>query len=276
MMRPLPISTIEPTTGWRFADLTELIRYRDMLVMLCWRDIAVRYKQSAIGVAWAVIQPVGTMVVFSVIFGGLVGISTGDIPYPIFTYCGLLPWLLFQRGLVQGSASLVTLGPVLSKVYFPRLIVPTATVLTGLFDFVIAFAVLILMMMWYGTSPGWPLMVLPAFIALAVVAALALSLWLSVVNVEFRDVQHALPFLVQAWTFATPIVYPASLVPGPWRLLYSLNPMVAVVEGFRWVLVGGAAPSAAVIAASVGTTAALLVGGLLVFDHFTRNFADRV
>jgi lipopolysaccharide transport system permease protein len=275
-MKPLPLSTIEPTTGWRFADLTELIRYRDMLVMLCWRDIAVRYKQSAIGVAWAVLQPVGTMVVFSVIFGGLVGISTGDIPYPIFTYCGLLPWLLFQRGLVQGSASLVTLGPVLSKVYFPRLIVPTATILTGLFDFVIAFVVLILMMVWYRTSPGWSLMVLPAFIALAVVAALALSLWLSVLNVEFRDVQHALPFLIQAWTFATPIVYPASLVPGPWRLLYSLNPMVAVVEGFRWVLVGGAAPSAAVIAASVGTTAALLVGGLLVFDRFTRNFADRV
>jgi homopolymeric O-antigen transport system permease protein len=270
------ITIVEPSRGFRFAELTELVRYRETLLMMCWRDIAVRYKQSAIGVAWAVLQPVGTMVVFSVVFGQLVGISTGQIPYPVFTYCGLLPWLFFQRALVQGSTSLVNLSSVLTKVYFPRLIAPATMVLTGLFDFAIAFVVLVLMMLWYGIWPGWPVIFLPSFLGLAVAAALAISLWLSVANVEFRDVQHAIPFLVQAWTFATPIVYPASLVPEHWRLIYSLNPMVAVVEGFRWGLLGGPAPALDVIAMSVAVTAALLVGGLLVFDRFTRSFADRV
>jgi lipopolysaccharide transport system permease protein len=268
--------TYQPRRGWRFADVSELVRYRDLLAMMCWRDIAVRYKQSAIGVAWAVLQPVGTMIVFSVVFGQLVGIATNGIPYPIFSYSGLLPWLFFQRSLAQGSASLVTLGPVLTKVYFPRLIAPATMVLTGLFDFAIAFVVLVLMMVWYGVWPSWPIVVLPAFLGLAVVAALGISLWLSVANVEFRDVQHAMPFLIQAWMFVTPIVYPATLIPPQWRLAYALNPMAVVVEGFRWSLLDGPAPAPGEIAVSTAVAVAIFAGGLLVFDRFTRNFADRV
>jgi lipopolysaccharide transport system permease protein len=270
------ITIIESSRGFRFGELRELVQFRELLAMMCWRDIAVRYKQSAIGVAWAIIQPVGTMVVFSLVFGQLVGVATGGIPYPIFAYCGLLPWLFFQRSLVQGSTSLVTLGPVLSKVYFPRLIAPVTMVMTALFDFVIAFGVLILMMLWYAVLPGWPVLLLPAFLGLAVLAALGVSLWLSVANVEFRDVQHAMPFLIQVWMFATPIVYPASLVPGHWRLVYSLNPMVVVVEGFRWGLLNGPAPALDIVAISVVTTLALFASGLVVFDRFTRNFTDRV
>src|SRR5712692_553734 len=256
------ITIRERRQGFSLSELGEVIRFRDTLAMMCWRDIAVRYKQSVIGVAWAVLQPVGTMIVFSVVFGQLVGISSNGIPYPIFAYCGLLPWLFFQRSLVQGSASLVTLGPVLTKVYFPRLIAPAATVLTSLFDFVIAFGVLVLMMIWFGIWPGWPVVFLPAFLALALLAALGFSLWLSVANVEFRDVQHAMPFLIQVWMFATPIVYPMSLVPQQWRLLYSLNPMAVVVEGFRWSLLGGPAPALGEIAVSAAVTAVVLVGGL--------------
>jgi len=271
-----PVVVYQPRKGWRFADVSELVRYRDLLAMMCWRDIAVRYKQSAIGVAWAILQPVGTMVVFSVVFGQLVGIATDGIPYPIFSYCGLLPWLFFQRSIVQGSASLVTLSPVLTKVYFPRLIAPATMVLTSLFDFAIAFVVLVVMMLWFRVAPGWPVVLLPAFLGLAVMAALGISLWLSVVNVEFRDVQHAMPFLIQVWMFATPIVYPATLVPPQWQLVYALNPMAAVVEGFRWGLLGGPSPSVGQVAVSTAVTVVLFVGGLLVFDRFTRSFADRV
>jgi lipopolysaccharide transport system permease protein len=270
------LTIIEPSRGFRFAEFAELVRYRETLLMMCWRDIAVRYKQSAIGIAWAVIQPVGTMVVFSVVFGQLVGISTGGIPYPIFSYCGLLPWLFFQRALVQGSSSLVSLGPVLTKVYFPRLIAPAMMVLTSLFDFAIAFVVLIVMMLWYGLAPGWPAVLLPVFLALAGLAALGVALWLSVANVEFRDVQHAVPFLIQVWMFATPIVYPAFLVPPKWHLVYSFNPMVAVVEGFRWMLLSGPTPALDTVAVGLAVTIALFASGLVVFDRFTRSFADRV
>jgi lipopolysaccharide transport system permease protein len=270
------ITIIDSTQGVSFGDFAELFRYRETLAMMCWRDIAVRYKQSAIGVAWAIVQPFGTMVVFSLVFGQVVGIPTGGIPYPIFTYCGLLPWLFFQRALVQGSTSLVTLGPVFSKVYFPRLIAPATSALTGLFDFAIAFAVQILMMLWYRVLPGWPILLIPAFLSLAVLAALGVSLWLSVANVEFRDVHHAMPFLIQIWMFATPIVYPASLVPPQWRLLYALNPMALVVEGFRWGLLGGPAPALDMVAISTVVTIALFTSGLVVFDRFTSSFIDRV
>jgi lipopolysaccharide transport system permease protein len=270
------ITIRERRQGFSLSGLAELVAYRETLAMMCWRDIAVRYKQSAVGVAWAILQPVGTMVVFSVVFGQLVGIATNGIPYPIFSYCGLLPWLFFQRSIVQGSASLVTLGPVLTKVYFPRLIAPATMVVTSLFDFAIAFVVLVVMMVWFRVAPSWPVVFLPAFLGLAVLAALGISLWLSVANVEFRDVQHAMPFLVQVWMYATPIVYPATLVPPQWQLVYALNPMAVVVEGFRWGLLNGPAPSAGQIAVSTAVTAALFIGGLLVFDRFTRSFADRV
>jgi lipopolysaccharide transport system permease protein len=188
----------------------------------------------------------------------------------------LLPWLFFQRALVQGSGSLVSLSGVLTKVYFPRLIAPLATVLTGLFDFAVAFAVLVVLMIWYGIAPGWPALLLPAFLLLATLAALGVSLWLSVVNVEYRDVQQAMPLLTQAWMFATPVVYPASLVPEAWRPLYALNPMVTVIEGFRWGLLGGPAPALTTSLVSVAAVAVVVLGGLAVFDRFTRTFADRV
>jgi lipopolysaccharide transport system permease protein len=262
--------------GWGFPDLRELVAYREVLAVLCWRDIAVRYKQSAIGIAWALLQPVGTMVVFSVIFGGFAHVASDGIPYPVFAYAGLLPWLFFQRALTQGSNALVGFGSVLTKVYFPRVIAPIAAILTGLLDFAIAFAVLVLMMLWYGIVPGWPVLLLPGFLALVTLAALGASLWLSVLNVEFRDIQHALPFLTQVWMFATPVVYPTSLVPEAWRPLYALNPVATVVEGFRWTLLGGPAPRLADAIMSLTATAIVLIGGLAVFDRFSRNVADRI
>jgi lipopolysaccharide transport system permease protein len=271
-----PVVTYEPRKGWRLADASELIRYRELLAMMCWRDVTVRYKQSILGVAWAVVQPFGTMVVFSIVFGQFVGISTNGIPYPIFSYCGLLPWMFFQRSVAQGSASLVGLGPILTKVYFPRILAPASVVLTSLFDFAVAFVLLVGMMLWFGIWPGWPILALPAFIALAVLGALGTSLCLSVVNIEFRDVQHMMPFLIQVWMFATPIVYPLTVVPPQWRLLYALNPMAVVVEGFRWSLIGGPLPGIGQIGVSVIVTAAVFAGGLLVFDRFTRTFADRI
>jgi len=270
------ITIIEAARGWRLADPRELLRYREVLAVLCWREIVVRYKQSAIGVAWAILQPVGTMVVFSIVFGGLVKVSTDGIPYPVFSYCGLLPWLFFQRALVQGSNSLVSFSSVLTKVYFPPLIAPSSAVLPGLFDFAIAFVVLVLMMVWFGIVPSWPVLLLPAFLLLATLAALAVTLWLSVVNLEYRDVQHVLPFLAQVWMFVTPVVYPASLVPEQWRTAYAINPMVTVIEGFRWALLGGPAPEIGAILVSTTVTVVVLVGGLAVFDRFTRTYADRV
>jgi lipopolysaccharide transport system permease protein len=276
MTKQRTITIIEAGRGWRLADPRELVRYHEVLAALCWRDIAVRYKQSAIGVAWAILQPVGTMIVFTVVFGGLVKVSTDGIPYPVFSYCGLLPWLFFQRALVQGSNSLVSFGSVLTKVYFPRLIAPVSVVLPGLFDFGVAFVVLVLMMLWFGIIPGWPVLLLPAFLLLATLAALAVTLWLSVMNVEYRDVQHALPFLAQVWMFVTPVAYPASLVPEQWRILYALNPMATVIEGFRWALLHGPSPALDSIFVSTAVTVVVLISGLAVFDRFTRTYADRV
>jgi lipopolysaccharide transport system permease protein len=277
MGRASDVTVIEPAHGWHLPDLRELIRYREVLYVLCWRDVVVRYKQSTIGIAWAMLQPIMTMVVFSLVFGGLVGVSSDGIPYPVFSFCGLLPWLFFQRALVQGSGSLVSLSGVLTKVYFPRLIAPAATVLTGLFDFAVAFVVLVALMLWYGIAPSWPaVLLLPGFLVLATLTALGVSLWLSVVNVEYRDVQQAMPLLTQAWMFATPVVYPASLIPDAWRPLYALNPMVTVIEGFRWSLLGGPAPALATSLVSIAVVAAALLGGLVLFDRFTRTFADRV
>ncbi|MCB0161125.1 MAG: ABC transporter permease, partial [Caldilineaceae bacterium] len=234
----LPHIRIEPTQGWVALQLRELWRYRELLYFLTWRDIKVRYKQTVLGAAWAVIQPFMTMVVFSLFFGRLAQIPSDGIPYPIFSYAALVPWTFFANGLSQSSNSLVGSANLIKKVYFPRLAVPIATILSGVIDFVLAFLVLLVMMVFYGIVPTANVVWLPFFLLLALVTSLGAGLWLSAMNVQFRDVRYVVPFLVQLWLFATPIAYPSSIIPAPWRMLYAVNPMVGVVEGFRWALLG--------------------------------------
>jgi lipopolysaccharide transport system permease protein len=261
-------------TGWIPIDWAELWHYRELLVFYAQRDIKVRYKQTMLGVLWAVLQPVLTMVVFSVFFGRLAGVPSEGTPYPVFALCALLPWQLFAYALTQSSNCLVQDAQVLTKVYFPRLILPLASVMAGLVDFGIAFAVLFVAMFAYGIVPGAAVVALPAFAALALMSALAVGVWLSVVNVQYRDVRYAIPFLTQMWLFATPVAYPSSLVPPSWLALYALNPMVCVVDGFRWALLGQAPPPLQMIVVSAGAAGVLLVGGLFYFSRAARQFAD--
>ena len=270
----LPVTTIRAATGWAPLSLGELWSYRELVFFLVWSEIKIRYKQTALGVAWAVIQPLMTMVVFSVFFGRLADIPSDGVPYPIFAYSALVPWSYFAGALAQGSASLVKFKGVVSKVYFPRLIVPLASVLAGLVDFVIAFVVLLGMLLAYGILPSAAILTLPLFVLLAVATALAVALWLSALHAQYRDVGYAIPFLVQVWLFSTPIAYPSSLVPEPWRALYGLNPMAGVVEGFRWALLDKAPPSGPLLAVSVMAVVALLTGGLFYFRRMERRFAD--
>lgn len=267
---------IRPATGWPALDLAELWRYRELIFFLSWRDIKVRYTQTALGIAWAVIQPVFTMVIFSVFFGRLAGIPSDGLPYPIFAYCALLPWQLFAYSLTEASNSVVANQHLITKVYFPRLVIPLSAVLASLVDFVIAFVVLIGMIWYYHIIPTQAVWMLPLFVLLAVSLALGMGLWLSALNVRYRDVRYALPFLAQAWLFATPIAYPSSLVPEQWRALYGLNPMAGVVEGFRWALLGTAGTSGALLTVSVFATFAILLSGLYYFRRMERTFADTV
>jgi lipopolysaccharide transport system permease protein len=260
-------------TGWGTVDLAELWRYRELLLFQALRDIKVRYKQTALGATWAVLQPVLTMVVFSIFFGKLAGVPSDGVPYPIFAFSALLPWQLFAYALTQSSNSLVENAPVLTKVYFPRLIVPLASVLAGLVDFGIACLVLAGMMAYYGIAPGWAALTLPLFTVLAVSAALAVGLWLSALNVKYRDVRYTIPFLAQLWLFVTPVAYSSALVPERWQVIYGLNPMVGVVDGFRWALLGKAPPQPTLIA-SVAATVLLLLGGLFYFRSAERSLAD--
>src|SRR5262247_2778543 len=228
--------------GWVSVDFAELWHYRELLLFQALRDIKVRYKQTALGAAWAILQPILTMAAFTIFFGRLAGVPSDGVPYPIFTFSALLPWQLFAFALTQSSNSLVDNAAVLTKVYFPRLILPFASVLAGLVDFAIACSVLAGMMLYYGIVPGWEAMTLPLFTLLALAAALAVGLWLSALNVRYRDVRYTIPFLAQFWMYASPIAYPVSLIPEKWRLLYSLNPLVGIVEGFRWALLGKESP----------------------------------
>jgi lipopolysaccharide transport system permease protein len=232
----LPTFYIEPPKGWASIGLRELWDYRELLYFLTWRDVKVRYKQTALGAAWAIIQPLFMMLVFSLFFGRLAKIPSDGIPYPIFTFCALLPWQLFAHALTESSNSLVANERLITKVYFPRLVVPIAAVLGGLVDFAVAFGILLVMMLYYGIVPTWAIVTLPGFILLAVMTALGVGLWLSALNVKYRDVRYTINFLIQFWLFATPVAYPSSLVPEKWRALYGLNPMAGVVEGFRWAL----------------------------------------
>jgi lipopolysaccharide transport system permease protein len=272
----LPRLRIQPSRGWVSLKLPELWEYRELLYFLTWRDIKVRYKQTVLGAAWAIIQPFFTMVVFSLFFGKLARVPSDGIPYPLFSYAALVPWTFFAYGLNESSGSLVGSAQLIKKVYFPRLVVPISSVLSGAVDFVLAFLVLLAMMLYYGMVPTWQVLWLPLLFLLAFVTALGVGLWLSALNVQFRDVRYTVPFLSQFWLFATPIAYPSSLLPQPWRTLYGVNPMAGVVEGFRWALLGTNTAPGPIILVSAGAALAILVGGLFFFRRMEKTFADVV
>lgn len=269
-----PTVVIEPASGWSALRLDEVWRYRELLYFLTWRDIKLRYKQTVIGAAWAIIQPLVTMVIFSVIFGQLVGVPSDGVPYPVFAYAGLVPWTFFSLSLTQAGMSLVRDANLISRVYFPRLVAPLATILSGLVDFAVAFAVLLGLMVFYGVIPGVAVVAIPLFLLLAVLSSLGVSLWLAALNVKYRDIRYTIPFLVQIWLYVTPVAYPASLIPERWQVLYGLNPMVSVIEGFRWALLGTATPSAGMMAVSTIIVLAIFTGGLFYFRRAEREFAD--
>jgi lipopolysaccharide transport system permease protein len=273
---PMPVFRLAPRHGWTSLQLADLWQYRELLYFLIWRDVKVRYKQTILGAAWAVIQPLFTMLVFSVFFGRLAKMPSDGVPYPIFAYAALVPWTFFANGLSQSADSLVGSANLLRKVYFPRLLIPMATVLSGLLDFVIAFAVLLVLMVWYNVYPTAHVAWLPLLLLLALVTSLGVGLWLSALNVLFRDVRYTVPFLVQFWLFATPIAYPSSLLSEPWRTVYGLNPMVGVVEGFRWALVGAANAPGPMVIVSACMAVVLLVGGAYYFRRMETTFADMV
>lgn len=272
---PLLHARISPTRGRVSLQLKELWKFRELIYFLTWRDIKVRYKQTALGVAWAILQPLLTMLVFSLFFGRLAKVPSDGIPYPVFALTGLVPWTFFSLSLTQSSNSLVTSANLIKKIYFPRLAIPIATVLAGIIDFALAFAFLLVAMLYFGITPTWRIVCLPVLVLLTVAASLGVGLWLSAFNVKFRDVRYALPFLSQFWMIATPVAYPSSLLKEPWQqTLYSLNPMVGVVEGFRWVLLGTATASASMVIVSSLVALGLLLSGAYYFRHMERTFAD--
>tara|TARA_Y100000758_G_scaffold159443_1_gene113182 strand:- start:402 stop:1292 length:891 start_codon:yes stop_codon:yes gene_type:complete len=265
---------IEPSRGWEALDLRGVWEYRELVWFLIWRDIKVRYKQASLGIAWAVIQPVMTMLVFTLIFGRLAQLPSDGLPYPVFTFTALLPWQLFSGALTGSANSVVNSASLVSKVYFPRLVIPIASVMATLVDFSISFGVLLGLMAWYGISLRLAVVVLPLLVMLALTIALAVGLWAAALNVRYRDVRHVMPFVVQFWLLASPVAYSTSLITSPiWRAVYSLNPMVGVIEGFRWAVLGSTPPSVLVVP-SVLVTGVLLVGGLFFFRRTEASFAD--
>jgi lipopolysaccharide transport system permease protein len=272
----VPVTVIRPSRGWISLNLRDLWEYRELLYFLTWRDIKVRYKQTVLGAAWAIIQPFFTMVVFSLFFGRLAKMPSDNIPYPIFSYAALVPWTFFANGLSQSSTSLVASANLIKKVYFPRLVVPLSSVISGAVDFVLAFVVLLGMMLFYGIVPTAAAAWLPLLLLLALVTSLGVGLWLTAMNVQFRDVRYAVPFLVQAWMFATPIAYPSSLLDEPWRTLYGINPMAGVVEGFRWALLGTETAPGPIVIVSALVAVGLLISGAFYFRRMEKTFADVV
>ncbi|MCD6475841.1 MAG: ABC transporter permease [Anaerolineaceae bacterium] len=273
----IPVTYLRPSKGLSAINLRELWLYRELIVFLIWRDVKVRYKQTFLGAAWAILQPVLTMVVFTIFFGNLADMPSDGIPYPIFSYTALLPWQLFSKALSDAARSLVSNRHMLTKVYFPRLVLPISSILGGLVDFAIAFVVLAGLMIYFQTPFSWRILTLPLFLVLALTAALGVGLWLSALNVLYRDVAYVMPFITQFWMFITPIVYPASMIPEKWRILYYLNPMTGVVEGFRWALLGHQTELPAVmIVLSIVITILVLVSGLFYFRRMERQFADMV
>jgi lipopolysaccharide transport system permease protein len=269
-----PTVVIEPKKGWFDFDLGSVWEYRDLLYFLVWRNVKVRYKQTAIGVAWVILQPLLTMAMLSVIFGYFLQIPSDGLPYALFTYTALLPWTYFAQALSRGGGGLVSHAGLITKVYFPRLVIPLASILTPLVDFAFAFLILIGLMGWYRIAPTWSAFAVPLFLLLAVITALAVNLFLSSLNVKYRDVGNLIPVLTQFWMYASPVIYPSSVIPERWRLVYSLNPMVGVIEGFRWALLGKEAPDSRALGISVAMVILMLVGGVVYFRRTERTFAD--
>jgi len=267
---------IKPPQDWVPLELKELWEHREIFSFLIWRDIKVRYKQTILGAGWAVLQPFFTMIVFSIIFGWLARMPSDGVPYPIFAYTALLPWQLFVRSLTASSNSIVANESLITKVYFPRLVIPLSATAAGVLDFAIASVVLFGMMAYYHIVPTSAVWMLPLFVLLAIATAFGVGLWLSALNVQYRDVGHALPFLTQMWLFATPIVYPSSLIPEQWLALYGLNPMSSVVEGFRWALLGTGSKPGPMLIASASAAFAVLISGLYYFRKMEQTFADAV
>lgn len=270
------LTVIKAEDGWFSTSLVELWEHRDLIYFLCWRDIKVRYKQTLLGAAWAVLQPLFTVLVFTLFFGRLAKIPSDNIPYPLFALAGLVPWGFFSNALSQAANSVVNSAGLISKVYFPRLAVPLATVLAGAVDFGVTLLLLAIMMAWYQVSLTWAILLVPVLSLITAVAALGIGLWLAALNVKYRDVRYILPFVTQLWMFATPIVYPSSLLPEPWRTLYGINPMAGVVEGFRWSLFNGQGPFPQIVYVSALIAVVFLVSGTIYFRATERSFADLV
>jgi len=271
-----PTTVIEPSRGWISLDLKELWEYRELLLFLAWRDIKVRYQQTALGAAWAILQPVLNMIIFTIFFGRLAKVPSDGIPYPLFAYTALVPWQFFAFGLTESANSVVASERIVTKVYFPRLIIPLARVAAGLVDFAVAFVTLIGMMVWYGVRPSAAMITLPFFLALAVATTLGVGLWLSALNVQYRDVRHTVTFLVQFWLFSSPVAYSSTLVPARWRGWYGLNPMAGVIEGFRWALLRKVPAPGIMLMVSVLIAALVLTSGLYYYRRMERTFADVV
>jgi lipopolysaccharide transport system permease protein len=269
-----PAIRVEPARGWRALDVKDVWRHRELLYFLTWRDVKVRYKQTAFGAGWAILQPLLTTLVFSVVFGRLAKIPSNGVPYPVFALAALVPWMFFSNAVTLGSNSITQTPDLITKIYFPRVLMPAASVLGGLLDVVIASSLLVAMTFYYGIVPGPEVLVLLPLLLLAVITALGVTLWLSALNVEYRDVRYALPFLVQLWLFATPVAYPSSLVDEPWRTILGLNPMAGVVEGFRWALLGTQPAPGPLVLASTATALFILVTGLVYFRRVEDRFAD--
>jgi lipopolysaccharide transport system permease protein len=276
--QPVHSVVIEPSEGLAGLKLGSLWEYRELIYFLVWKDIKVRYKQTLLGILWIVLQPVVTVAIFSVVFGYLLSVPTGDVPYPIFVYSGLLPWTYFATALTRSSGSVVGSSHLITKVYFPRLAIPMSSVLSSLVDFAIAFCVLLVLMLIYQVKPTVNIVLLPGFVLLAMMAALACGLWLSALNVRFRDVMYATPFLIQMMFYLTPVIYPSALIPEPFRYLLGLNPMTGVVAGFRWALLGDyladVEPPGALFPMSIMITVIVLIGGVIFFRTTERSFAD--
>jgi len=272
---PVPTIIIRPPRKWVPVDFNELWEYRELLYFFTWRDVKLRYKQTGLGIAWAIIQPLFLMVVFSLFFGGLAKIPSDGIPYPLFSLAALLPWTLFAEGMTRSTISMVSNAGIMTKVYFPRLIMPVASIMSPLVDFCFAFGILIMMMAYYGFVPTINVIFLPLLVIFAMMTSLAVGLWLSALNVKYRDFQYTVPFLIQIWMFASPVVYPASMVPEQLRFLYALNPMTGVIEGFRWALLGTNPPTLMIFISFV-VVIALLVSGVFYFRRMEQYFADIV
>jgi lipopolysaccharide transport system permease protein len=270
------VTRIQPSKGWLNLGVKELWEYRELLYFLTWRDIKVRYKQTALGASWAILQPLMTMMVFSLFFGKLADMPSDGVPYPIFSFTALVPWTFFAYALNQSANSLVQSSNLIKKVYFPRLAVPIASVLSGLADFAISFVVLILMMLYFDIVPSWKIVFLPLLVLLALTTSLGVGLWMAALNVRYRDVRYVLPFLTQFWLFATPIAYPATLLPEVWRPVYSLNPMVGVVEGFRWALLGTDTAPGPILLVSTFAAIVMMLLGTYNFRRMEKSFADLV